>query len=104
MVLRILSRLLLIMALLLGQEAALLHALTHLPGNSLGQLNPHNPQPTPDECDKCASFAHLHAVLTGQVFTPVVLYFRASSQNPEQFSAIRHTYTSYFARGPPSLV
>lgn len=102
--LQLFSRLLLITALLLGQQAALTHSLAHARNDIAGNLNPDNPLTAPDHCDKCASFSHLQAVLHSQPSAAAVVlnHSEVTSVNHHE-----HTLTVsavYLARGPPHFI
>ncbi len=98
------SRLLLVMALLLGQQAALTHSLAHASNDLAGSLNPDKPLPAPDHCDKCASFSHLQAVLHSQSGAATAVFSQSDIVSVNHHEHTLTVSTVYLARGPPYFI
>jgi len=92
------------MALLLGQQAALTHALAHASNDIAGNLNPDKPLPSPDHCDKCASFSHLHAVMHGHATTVSVVFGQSEITRITHQDLTPAVLVAYLARGPPHSI
>jgi hypothetical protein len=91
--------LLVALTLLLGQQAGLAHALSHLdPGTQSKEAPAHTLL-----CAKCASFEQLSAMVpTSTAASPQQL----SSEKPTSvadYGCVRRTVTAFRSRAPPSL-
>lgn len=99
--LRILARILLVFALLLGQQAALLHALSHVPGSTAaGAPNPEQP-PLPHDCEQCSGYSQLLAVGNFTAALPAVVFVDAAVQRVADAIHEQPTQHFYSARAPP---
>lgn len=97
---RLIPSLLLPLLLLLAQQGALLHDLTHIAGNAQQEDGPRSSKEKP--CDLCVSFAQTASIATHDVATPGLLAGLSFLQVPAHAIADGSTEPpAPRSRGPP---
>lgn len=89
------------LALLLGQQAATLHALGH--AIEATQDSGHSKHPVPDTCEKCFAFAHLTGAAPSWVPPTGVEDIKASLERFIFTPAQSRTVVTARSRAPPSI-
>lgn len=99
---RVILQFALILAWVLGQQGALLHSVSHLPGNPPVQQEKHVPDSK--ACDKCITYAKLGGALqaTPNVFEPVAFEAAPVSASTDFLSSA--LIPAFSARAPPALL
>ncbi len=88
--------------LLLGQQGASLHALSHL-AEALGGTAQEKHLPHSPACEKCAAYAQTDAALPGTVLDLPARSLDAAAPLPSGTSVLATPGTPYATRAPPAF-